>query len=44
MRNVHHKRNVNHLPNVRTYNTYYQDGENYDWSNLHIKNKTFRFY
>ena len=27
MKNVHLKRNVNHLLNVRIYNTYYEDGE-----------------
>ena len=44
MKNVNHIRNAKLMLNVRTYNTYYQDGEKYDWSNLHIKNKTFRFY
>ena len=27
MKNVHLRRNVDHSPNVRIYNTYYEDGE-----------------
>ena len=44
MKNVNHIRNVKLILNVKTYNTYYVDGEKYERTNLYTKIKTFGFY